>query len=100
MRLVICLMLWLFVAFVSAYDTYLNVRHPVTAATELNPMARFLLQASDNDLALLIATKLFGTTIVLSFLLLALFYKRNNAYVVVFCVAMAQLAVLMYLNYS
>jgi hypothetical protein len=98
MKAIIYLSLWLFVAFVSAYDTYLNIRYPVTAKAELNPLAKFVLEASADDLALLIALKLFGTVIVLSILQLAYAYKRGHAFVIVSAVALAQTGVLLFLT--
>ena len=100
MNLVAYLVLWTFVAFVSAFDTYVNIRHPVTTVTELNPLARVVLQASENDVALLIALKLLGTSVVLSVLLLGYFYKREYAWPIISGIVLFQLGLLVFLIYG
>lgn len=67
---------------VSAVDTYLNLRYPVTADTELNPLAAWILKASADDLPLLISLKVFGTGTVM-FLLAFMFQKRSETTVVI-----------------
>jgi len=100
MKLVSFLLLWAFIALVSAYDTYVNIRHPVTAHTELNPVAKCILENSNNDLALLIAVKMVGTSIVLGVLLAGYFYRSTHAYCVAVSLALVQFGVLMFLQYG
>lgn len=96
MMLVCYLGLWAFIAFVAAYDTYINICYPVTIFTELNPIARLILDFN-NGFALLISLKLLGTSIVMSLLAIGYFYSKKHAYCVIIALALVQLAVLMFL---
>lgn len=100
MKLTFYLMLWFFIAFVAAFDTYVNICNPVTTLTELNPFAWIVLHYSDNNFALLMALKLFGTSIVLSVLLLGYFYRRAPAYCIASSLALVQLGVLLFLCFG
>lgn len=55
-------LLWLFVIFVSVLDGYLAIRfrHEL-AATELNPVGRWLIHLNGGQVWLLLATKFVGT---------------------------------------
>src|SRR5262249_1730585 len=62
------LLLTLFVGLASAFDAYLNLKYPVTVASEENPLARRILEVSgDNDFARarLLGLKFGGTLIAL-----------------------------------
>lgn len=100
MKFAFYLMLWFFIAFVAAFDTYVNICHPVTMLTELNPIACAILHCSDNNFALLIAIKFFGTSIVLSVLLLGYFYRKAHAYCIASVLALVQLGVLLFLCFG
>jgi hypothetical protein len=60
-------------------DTYLNLKYPVKVAVELNPMARWLLRVSDNDLALFMAVKWVGTCLALCVLVFLYRHRRDMA---------------------
>jgi hypothetical protein len=100
MKALIYGVMWLFIGWVSAYDAYLNLRYPVTALTEENPLARWILEASGNDLPLFIALKFAGTLVCLG--VLALYYRLrpSNALACAALVSAAQAWVLIYLTDS
>ena len=58
-------------------DTYLNIKYPVTADVEENPIARWLLLASHNNLGLLMAVKMMGTSLA-SCVLVAIYQRRKD----------------------
>jgi hypothetical protein len=60
----------------AATDTYLNIKYPVKDKVEENPIAKWILQQSNNDLGLLIAIKLIGTNLAIT--LLTLYYRHNK----------------------
>ncbi len=82
---------------ISAIDAYLNVRFPVRDSNEENPIARWILTVSQNDVSLLISIKLLGTALVPGILCAyySLYWKR--ALVVAGVVASFQCYVLSYL---
>jgi hypothetical protein len=98
MKSIIFAILWLFIGLVSTYDGYLNLRYPVTVATEENPIARWILRISGNDAPLLISCKFFGTSLCLTFLVLCYFRNKERAWMVTSALAAVQGAVLMYLT--
>src|SRR5690348_13304567 len=70
--------LWLFIAMVSAFDTYLTVRFPESLnVLELNPLACALLRTAGWQPALLVGLKFFGTVLVLGILMLLHFRSRR-----------------------
>jgi hypothetical protein len=70
--------LWLFIATVSAFDTYLTVRfHESLHTLELNPFARTLLQMAGWEPSLLVGLKFLGSVLVLGFLMLVNLYNRR-----------------------
>ena len=67
---------WLGIAAVSAYDTYLTIRHQdIIQDTELNPLGRLLIEA-DGGPGLFVASKCLGTAMSLG--LLILIRERNR----------------------
>jgi hypothetical protein len=91
--------LLLIIVTVSAYDTYLNIKYPITSNTELNPVAKGILQASNEDLALLIALKLFGTCVAVVVLKTYYLYNRKCAYLATVALTILQLAVAVFLTW-
>jgi hypothetical protein len=90
--------LWLFIAMVSAFDTYLTVRfHESLNVMELNPLARALLRTAGWQPALLVGIKLFGTVLALGILMLLHFRSRRIGISVAAGVASFQLALLGFL---
>jgi hypothetical protein len=90
--------LWLFIAVVSAYDGYLNLRYPVTVENEENPIAQCILRATGNDAPLLISLKFLGTSVCLAFLLSCYVRKKQLAWVITSSLVVVQGAVLIYLT--
>lgn len=97
MKLCSHLFLWLIITLVAAYDVYVNIRYPVTTATELNPIASCILKVSNNDLALLMAVKFLGNMIVLGALMFGYLYKVRHTFVVSLSLASFQTLVLLFL---
>jgi hypothetical protein len=58
-------------------DTFLNIKYPVRAEVEENPIARWLLQVSHNDLGLLMAVKMAGTSLA-SCVLVVIYQRRRD----------------------
>ena len=73
------LMMITFLAAMSAWDAYINLKYPIKAAYEENPLARLILQSSGDNTHLLIAVKLFTTSLALSFLTLLFSYRPGMA---------------------
>lgn len=73
MRHVLFAVAWVFVAAVSAYDTYLTVLF-ASSIDEQNPLALYLIRAGGGPF--LIAVKFFGTSVALAALLG--FYQRGR----------------------
>lgn len=97
------LALCLFVGLSSMYDAYLNVKYPVVAAAEENPIARWILEAhadADDARSALIGAKLVGTLLVVGILatLFALRRTRDMAWSVAASLAVFQCGVLAYMT--
>ncbi len=97
--------LWLFIGAVSAVDAALTIRY-APALHEQNPLAAAFIRdvpdpivprCSVQDVSLLIGAKMFGTLLVLGFLVLL--YRRHpvHAQVVVATLSVFQLGLLLYL---
>lgn len=82
---------------VSAADAYLNLKYPVTAAVEENPMARWILLRSHNDVALLISLKLFGTSLAIGLLCLGYWVHRRGALMIAGVIALVQVVILLHI---
>ncbi len=98
MKHLIYSVLWLFIGLTSAYDAYLNLRYPVTAQVEENPIAKWILQASGDDVPLLIGLKFAGTLACLGVLVLVYLHKKASAMLIASTVASVQGMVLWYLT--
>lgn len=91
--------LWLFIAFVSVWDSYLtlSLRHQMQLA-ELNPLGRALIDLNAGGVHYLLAAKLLGTTLALAWLMLLYERRRARGLVVASAVACFQLALLLFLT--
>lgn len=85
----------LIIVAISAVDVYLNLIFPVTLRSEENPVGRFLL--IEGGIPLLMAVKLFGTSMVAAFLVG--FYNMNpkKAIIVSSILAVIQFCFLLYM---
>lgn len=95
--------LCLFVGLSSMYDAYLNVKYPVVAAAEENPLARMLLEAhadEDDARSVLIGAKVAGTLLVVAVLatLFAVRRTREMAWSAAGFLAAFQCGVLAYMT--
>jgi len=90
-----------FIAFVSIYDAALVVLcSNVIAATEQNPVGRYLIAINGDDPSLFVLLKLIGTALTVV-VLLELFQKlRHLAVPVATGVASAQMSLLLYLSFA
>ena len=69
--------LWLVIASVSAYDVYWSIKLSDTLCdNELNPMGVWLIDQDGGSVALFMAMKFLGTSIVLGVIPLAFLFKR------------------------
>ncbi len=84
----------------AAVDTYLNIEYPVKDKVEENPVAKWVLQHSHNDLGLLIALKLIGTNLAIALLTLYYRHKKGMALVASGSVAFIVTIMLMYMVIS
>ena len=93
--------LWLFIAFVSVWDSYLTLtfRHQMQSA-ELNPVGRALIELNGGDVHYLLAAKLLGTTAALAWLMLLYECRRRRGMVIAAGVACFQLALLLFLTFA
>jgi hypothetical protein len=96
MRLILATCLLIIVS-VSAVDAYLNMKYPVCVATEENPVARYILHLSSNDIALLISLKLFGTVTAVALLMAYYSIRKMAATVVAVVLAITQLLLMAYM---
>ena len=98
MKNIIYATLWLFIGWVSAYDAYLNLRYPVTAQVEENPVAKWILEASSDDVPLLIGLKFAGTLACHGLLVVVYLIRKRTAMLIAAGVASVQAMVLVYLT--
>jgi len=85
---------------VSAIDAYLNMKYTIISYHEENPLAEMILKHSGEDVPLLIALKLFGTSIAAAFLTAAFHHQRRTvALVIAAIVAAFQLMILAYMHH-
>jgi len=97
------LALCLFVGLSSMYDAYLNVKYPVVAAAEENPIARWILEAhadEDDARSVLIGAKVVGTLLVVGILatLFAVRRTRDMAWTAAASLCVVQVGVLLYMT--
>lgn len=90
---------WLFVIFVSVFDSLLTIRlHDQMMHSELNPMGRALLYLDSGGVGYLIAVKGLGTILAAS-IVLVLFWRRPHwGQAVVTGLAIFQLGLLLFLT--
>lgn len=88
------------IVLVAGIDSYLNLRYPVHSSQELNPIASYILRASNEDLALLISIKLVTTAIIAIFLQHYYNVNKNYATLTCGCLATVQIFVLAFLLWS
>ena len=93
--------LWLFIAFVSVWDSYLtlSLRYQMRLA-ELNPVGRALIELNRGDVQYLLAAKLLGTTAALAWLVLLFERRRQRGLVIATGVACFQMALLLFLTFA
>jgi hypothetical protein len=82
---------------ISSADAYLNLKYPVTSAVEENPIARWILLRSHNDVALLISLKLFGTSLVIGLLCLGYWLNKRAALIIAGAIATVQVVILLHI---
>ena len=84
---------------VSAYDVYLSIKlQDLLPETEKNPVGRWLIQIDNQDVALFMAAKLFGTGLAIHLLGLLRHYKLKILKPVMASIVLLQLALLMFLR--
>jgi hypothetical protein len=104
-RFVLFLLLTLFVGLASAFDAYLNLKFPVTAPVEENPLACWILKVNGDGhdaRAMLLGLKFAGTLIALHILwgLFSLKRTRRWAWVAAVALSVFQLIILFYMTDS
>jgi len=98
---IIYAILWLSIGFVSAIDVYWSiVLQEVLIETELNPIGKFLIKASNGDVALFMFCKVMGLVVVLGILAILYNYKKRIAWCSIIGVAIFQFWLLWYLNWA
>lgn len=75
----------------SVADAYFNLQFPPTSFTEENPLARFILENSCNNV--LISLKFCGTLLVSNILWLLYIYRRKIAWAVLAGVLVCEVAI-------
>lgn len=73
---------WVFLLVIISFaciDSYLNLHYGLQYQNELNPLAKWVLFVSNNNLALLFSLKMFGTSLSVAFLVWLYFHNRNLA---------------------
>jgi len=71
---IIYALLWITIAAVSSIDIYWSVRlHESLSDLELNPLGQLIMEADNENVALFMGLKTFGTFLVLGFLII--FYR-------------------------
>ncbi len=93
--------MWLFIVFVSVWDSYLTLIHRTEMQfCELNPIGRALIELNGGGVLFLLMAKAAGTLLVMS--VLATLYDHNprRAFVVTTPITCFQLALLAFLTLS
>jgi len=93
--------LWLFIAFVSVWDSYLtlSLRHQMQLS-ELNPIGQVLIELNNGDVQYLLGAKLLGTTVALAWLVLLHESRPQRGLVIASAVAGFQMALLLFLTFA
>lgn len=84
----------------SAVDAYLNLKFPVKAHSEENPVAKAVLQSSGDDTHFLISLKLFATALALSLLTSLFYHVPNKALTAAVVVALLYAAAICYMMWG
>jgi|SRR6188768_1424050 len=92
------LIMWLFVVVVSVHDGYLAlIYRPTLPSLEVNPFGRWLINANDGGVALLLLVKGLGTFCAAALLLLLYWARPRRGWIVCAATALFQLALLLFL---
>jgi hypothetical protein len=92
---------WLFIGFVSSIDTYLTIKFQDDLFFgEVNPMARWMLEADNWDVSRFCGIKMFGTIFVLGILVLMYVQVPRHAAVVAGAMVAFQAWLLYYLYFA
>lgn len=90
---------WIIIGTVSSYDAYLTIKYrDFLQDCEENPIARWILKSTDWDVSLFIGLKMAGTIITLGILSLIYTFNKKKAYIISFCITVAQIVLLLYLE--
>jgi hypothetical protein len=94
-----CLVAWVFIGLVSAYDAWLvKAYEQVIFDVEKNPLARYILLSSDRSVEPFLCCKAAGTLLVLTILWLLYRHTPRLAWPVIQSVAAFQLLLLVFLH--
>lgn len=97
MKLALFIVCLLTITVISSIDAYINIKYGITSAYEENPIARKILQNTNDDLGLLMALKMMGTVTVTAILTCGFFVKRNYTLVIATMLAIFQIGILTYM---
>lgn len=90
--------LWLWIAFVSSFDTYLVVKlRSEMKTSEQNPIARWIMAHSNWDVSLFVGLKMFFTILALGYLVLIFSEHTSICVKVISVIATLQMFLLIYL---
>lgn len=92
--------MWLFIVFVSVWDTFLTIVHRSEMhRAELNPMGRALIELNGGEVTYLLIAKTLGTIIVTS--ILAALYEHNprKAFTITTPISCIQMCLLLFLTF-
>lgn len=91
---------WLLIAAVASFDTAAtSLLHPALKEQEENPVARAILDADNWNFSTFLGLKMFGTCLVLGFLIVANNYKPHHALAIAAALAGFQLLFIFYSFY-
>jgi hypothetical protein len=90
--------LWLWIAFVSSFDTYLTVHlQNELELSEQNLIARAILEADDWNVSRFIGLKMFLTIFVMGFLSFVYSFNKKYAFTAIYLIAIFQTSLFLYL---
>jgi len=96
---IIYALLWITIAAVSSIDIYWSVRlHESLSDLELNPLGQLIMEADNENVALFMGLKTFGTFLVLGFLIIFYRLRRRLAWGVIIGVFLFQVWLLFFLT--
>ena len=85
------------IGIISCFDAGCNLFYPVNSLVEENPLAKYLLIISEQNVALLISMKATGTILALSFLKVYYYYFREQALIIASTLAIVQFFIIVYM---